>query len=75
MQIIKNSNKLAEILEVGESTVGDWRRRHGMPYQQISVNRYEYKLDKVLTWLANRSPRHRRHVERILKKLNASTND
>lgn len=67
MKIFNRSDYLAEYLGVSQATIVQWRKR-GMPHRETGLCRYRYDLDKVLTWLARRSPKHRRFVESILKR-------
>lgn len=62
MHKIKSQRELAEVLKVSRPTIKNWSDA-GMPFEQVGAKTYEYDLDKVVRWLINRSPRHRRWVE------------
>ena len=66
MKKFNQSRDLAKYLGVSEATIVKWRRQ-GMPYKQVGLG-YEYNLDRVLTWLVKKSPKHRQMVEQLLKK-------
>lgn len=64
--LINNSKELARRCKVSEPTIVRWRER-GMPFEKVGIYKYKYNLDKVLTWLAQRSPQHLEHVKEILR--------
>ena len=69
MKKFKTQTQLADFLGTTQAAISRWVSQ-GMPHEQPGgPMTYHFELEKVLRWLCERSPRHRRWVGNLAERV------